>query len=323
MASARRQDEGGLPKSGIPLLASAMRSKMAEDIKSRELLAEARALHHELLGVLRSLTPSRDEAEQRMRLEEDAKDLIDAVNGAMMKEYSGAVFGRFVDLLTAPVDDVEHELRKVWGLVAPMSIKVSDKIKKMLVHMLKWWATGAARRFRDSSVELPLSNVERFVREVCTSKKIMPVLGKAVFPYFSRKEIDFVLVARIMQVKVNDSLLALFAPTGRRTPELPVKLSYSEALDAGPESTGEVDWGDVDFEEDLNDLSAEGNGEGGEVEIIFAGNRYYKHWVQSLAPFYVASAGGKAAAAMDDPAMRDLLASLKQVEGLSFDAAAH
>ena len=315
------KDDAGLPKSGIPLLASALRSKLAEDIKARELRIEAAALHHELTGVLRALTPSRDEAELRMRLEEDAKDLIEAVNRAMMSEYSGAVFGRFVDHLVMPVDEVEHELRKVWNLVAPMSIKLSDKIKKILVHMLKWWSRSASRRFRDSSVELPLSNVERFVREVCTSKKIMSVLGKAIFPYFSRKEIDFALVASIMQVKISDALLGLFSPSARRKPDLPARLSYAEALDAGPESSAEVDWGDVDFEEDLDDLSAAAEDVGsGEVEIIFAGNRYYRHWVQNLAPFYVASGGGKLAATMDDPATRDLIDALKRLDGVAFEA---
>ena len=42
-----------------------------------------------------------------------------------------------------------------------MSIKTSDKVKKVLVHVLKWWVTSAMVRFRDSSLELPMANVVR------------------------------------------------------------------------------------------------------------------------------------------------------------------
>ena len=68
-----------------------------------------------------------------------------------------------------------------------------------------------------------MANVERFVREVCTSKPIMPVLGKAVFPYFSRKEVDYALVASILQVKVCDTMLSLFRERPRRTPDALVR----------------------------------------------------------------------------------------------------
>src|SRR5262249_36259051 len=42
----------GLPKSGVPLLATHLRQKLAEDIKGKELTQEARAIRSELLSVL-------------------------------------------------------------------------------------------------------------------------------------------------------------------------------------------------------------------------------------------------------------------------------
>lgn len=316
-AAMEGEDEGGLPKSGIPLLASALREKMAEDIKARELLAEAKALHRELVGVLRDLTPSTDEAEEHRRLMENAESLVDAVKGEMARQFSGAVFGEFIDTLVAPVQDVEEEVRKIHGVVAPMSIKTSDKVKKVLVHVLKWWVQSAMLRFRDSSLELPMANVERFVREVCTSKPIMPVLGKAVFPYFSRKEVDYGLVASILQVKVCDTMLSLFEESPRRTPELPVKLSFTEDLEGGAsEDADDVNWDDVDFDDEPSETPAAG------VEIVFAGNRYFESWSTGLGQFYVKTSGAKVKASMDDPKVQQLLALLKQVEGLHLVAGA-
>lgn len=315
-AAMEGQDETGLPKSGVPLLASAIREKMAEDIKARELTAEAKALHKELVGVLRDLTPSRDEAEEHQRLMENAEALVLAVKGEMARRFSGAVFGELVDTLIVPVSDIEEEVRKIHGVVAPMSIKISDKVKKVLVHVLKWWVTSAMARFRDSVLELPMANVERFVREVCTSKPIMPVLGKAVFPYFSRKEVDYALVASILQVKVCDTMLSLFDQRPRRTPELPVKLSFSEDMEAGREDAGEVNWDDVDFDDEPSETPAAG------VEIVFAGNRYFEGWSTGLGKFYVKTSGARVKASMDDPKIRELLSLLKTVEGLHLVAGA-
>ena len=57
----------GLPRSGLPLLATHLRAKLSEDIKGKELGQEARAIRSELLSVLKALTPSRDESEARAR----------------------------------------------------------------------------------------------------------------------------------------------------------------------------------------------------------------------------------------------------------------
>jgi hypothetical protein len=313
-AAVEGKDEGGKAKSGVSLLASHLRQKLAEDIKKKELVAEAKALRSELLDVLKALTPSQNEAEERARLTQAAEHLVEAVRLEMGRTYSGAVFGELVSLLAAPREEVEAELRAIHGVVAPMSIKTSDKVKKVLVHLLKWWAARAIDSLRESHLELPAAHVERFVREVCTSKLIMPIVGKAVFPYFSRTRVDYTLIATILRVKICDSLLDLFKEPPRSTASIPVRLSYSESADAvRGESDGDgegaaIDWGDVDFdEESAADI-------GGDVEIVFAGNRYFHHWAEELPGLYLKNGGLKAQTQADDPRVRELVAILGEVE---------
>src|SRR5262249_18082944 len=125
-------DDGGLPKSGVPLLASRLREKLIEDVKQRELQSEARAIRSELMSLLKALTPSKDEAEERLRRVEAANALVDGVRREMTKRYSGAVFGELVAALVVPEADLEREVRKACDVALPMSIKVSDKVKKVL-----------------------------------------------------------------------------------------------------------------------------------------------------------------------------------------------
>ena len=311
-AAMEGENEEGLPRSGIPLLASHLRAKLAEDIKKKELTTELRAIHGELVEALRLLTPSRDEEEKRQRLEHNAKALVTAVRGQMLERYSGAVFGELFELLTIPHDELHFEIRAFYKTLAPMSIKVSDKVKKLLVYVLKHWAQRAVSRFRRSEIELPTALVERYVPEVVTSKQILPILGKAVFPYFNRSEIDFGLVAEIMQVKISDALLSLFADRPRRTPSAPVRLSYSETVEAsrgGAEAAEEIDWADVEFEDEPAPQAAPQH-----VELVFAGNRYFEHWAEQLPVFYVQGVGGKGGA--EDPRMRELVSVLGDVEAV-------
>jgi len=283
---------------------------MAEDIKGRELNEEARGIHAELVDLLRALVPSKDEAEERERLQENAQTLVEAVRREMSRTCSGEVFGAFVNLLVPPEREVEAEVRAVHRVVAPMSIKVSAKVKKVLVHVLKWWVSRGAERLRNSELQLPGAHAERFVGEVCQSKLILPVLGKLIYPYFSRSQLDFSLIASILQVKICDSMLDLFVGGKRRTPELPVRLSYSEVLDNGDgvEDADEVDWSDVDFDEEPVE------GVSTDVEIVFAGNRYFDAWSHNLGNFYVRNSGGRVTASADDPRVQQLMAALKQAE---------
>ncbi len=312
-AAMEGDDEQGLPRSGIPLLASHLRAKLAEDIKQKELLTELRAIHGELLEALRLLTPSRDETEARERLEHSAQSLINAVRAEMTKHYSGAVFGELIELLTIPHEELELEIRAVHKQLAPMSIKVSDKVKKLMVHVLKHWSQRAVSRLRSSGLDLPVALVERYVREVVTSKLLLPVLGQAIFPYFNKSELDYGLVATILQVKISDSLLNLFAGQGRRTPSIPVRLSYSETASAagGDEGDGDIDWADVDFDDEEQAAEPE------HVEIVFAGNHYFAHWADQLPRFYVKNAGKKGKSALDDPRMRELVGVLTAVESVA------
>lgn len=311
-AAMEGDDEGGLPRSGIPLLASHLRAKLAEDIKKKELLTELRAIHAELLEALRLLTPSRDEEEKRQRLEHNARALVSAVRLEMTKHYSGAVFGELMELITIPHDELHQEIRDFYKTLAPMSIKVSDKVKKLMVHVLKHWAQRGVSRLRSSALDLPISLVDRFVREVVTSRSLLPVLGKAIFPYFNKSDVDFALVSTIMQVKISDALLSLFVSRERRTPELPVRLSYSETIGSGEsdDDGGDIDWADVDFDDEpAPDAEPE------HVELVFAGNRYFDHWSEQLPAFYVRNAGGKKAT--EDPRMRELVGVLSTVEAVT------
>lgn len=298
-------DDSGLPKSGVPLLSAHVKQKLEVDIKKKELGEEARAIRSELATVLRAMTPSRDEAELRARLLEDAKALVDAVDGEMSRRCSGAVFGDLVNLLVVPEGDLEAEVRAACDLVAPMSIKASDKVKKVLVHVLKWWAAQARARVRESTTPLPAAQIEAFTREVLTSKMLLPVLGNAIFPYFSRTQLDTALLAQILHVKVADAMLDLFSDRPRRTPAGAVRLSYSEA--EGASGSAAIDWSDVSFEED-DDAPPPA------MQIVFAGNRYYHHWKANLGEFFLKNGGQRLASAPDDPRVATLLRVLSEVE---------
>jgi hypothetical protein len=293
-----------LPRSGVPLLATHLREKLNEDVKGRELSQEARAIRAELLSVLMALTPSRDETEARARRMEEARQLIAAVDLEMSRRCTGAVFGELVDRVVAPERDVEEEVRKILDVVLPMSIKASDKVKKVLVHVLKWWTLRAAERLRESDLAIPQAQAEGFVREVCTSKLLLPVLGQAIFPYFARTQVDTALVATILRVKICDAMLGLLVPAKRRTPEAPVRLSYSED---GAESAASVDWTSVDFDDEPTATPGKG------VSIVFAGNRYYSVWSQNLPEFYVRS-GGSRPNVLEDARAQRLIDVLRRVE---------
>jgi hypothetical protein len=217
------------------------------------------------------------------------------------------VFGEFVDLVVAPEADVEAEVRKVTDLVMPMSIKASDKVKKVLVHVLKWWSQKAAERMRTSDIGIPHTQAETFVREVCTSKLLLPVLGQAIFPYFARTQIDTTLVATVLRVKICDAMLGLLRPEARRTPAFPVRLSYAED---GSESASAVDWSNVDFDDEPTAAS------GKNVSIVFAGNRYFGNWSQNLGDFYLRG-GGSRSSSIEDGRLARLVDILRRVEGSS------
>jgi hypothetical protein len=295
----------GLPKSGVPLLSTHLRTKLAEDIKGKELKQEARAIRSELLSVLKALTPSRDESEARARRVEDAKQLVSAMSTEMARRCTGAVFGEFVDLVVAPEADLEAEVRKVLDVVMPMSIKASDKVKKVLVHVLKWWTKTGAERLRSSELAIPQAQAESFVREVCTSKLLLPILGQAVFPYFARTQVDAALVSTILRVKICDAMLGLMTPKARQTPPVPVRLSYAED---SAESGANVDWSNVDFEDEPTEQPGEG------VSIVFAGNRYYSIWSQGLPDFYVRSGGTRPNLLEDTARAQRLVEVLRRVE---------
>ena len=299
-------EPSGLPRSGVPLLAQNLRQKMGEDIKAKELGQEARAIKNELLSVLKALTPSRDEAEERARKLEEAKQLVSAVEAEMRRRCTGAVFGEFVDLVVAPEQDVEAEVKKILDVVMPMSIKASDKVKKVLVHVLKWWSRLAAERLRSSELAIPQAQAESFVREVCTSKLLLPVLGNAIFPYFARTQIDVGLVATILRVKISDAMLGLLIADARKTPDPPVRLSYAE--DAS-DTAAAVDWASVDFEDEPTEQPGKG------VSIVFAGNRYFSKWSAGLGDFYVRS-GGSRGASIEDARVKHLSEVLKRVESV-------
>lgn len=302
-------DERGLPRSGVPLFAVHLRDKLAENIKARELAAEAVMIRGELQALLKSLTPSKDESEERARVLESAQILIDSVQREMARRCSGAVFGELVRQIVVHEADLEAEVRAAYGMVAPMSIKASDKVKKVIVHILKWWTVQASERFRASELTIPPAAVESFIREICTSKRLLPVLGKAIFPYFSRTSVDPSLIASIMHVTICDAMLNLFAAGERRTPSIPLRLSYSEVPGEGDgQGAGAIDWENVDFDEE------EPAAQVGNVEIVFAGNRYWNHWSKHLGDFYLQNRGSRPRMGSEDPRALKLQSVLKEVE---------
>jgi hypothetical protein len=314
-AAVEGTDDRGLPRSGVPLLAGALRAKLAEDVKARELAAEAHHIKEDLMGLLRAMTPSKDEGEERARVLASAQALVDAVKREMSRRCSGAVFGELLRRIVAPEDDLEAEVRKSYDQVAPMSIKTSDKVKKVLVHTLKWWAGQAASKVRESDLNLPQGLVDTFVREVCTSKRLLPILGNAVYPYFSRNIVDCSLIARILEVKVADALLGLFADGPPRTPAPPIRLSFSEAAGEGGDGA-QIDWGSVDFGEDEKDEPKVSD-----VEIVFAGSSAWKAWSSRLGDFYLENKGSKVATNAEDPRVQKLVRVLAEVEKVHVDQA--
>lgn len=316
-AAVEGEDEHGLPKSGVPLLAARMRDKLAENVKSREILAEAEAVRAELTALLRALAPSQSAEEEKERIVAQATLLVDAVSRAMGKEASGAPFGRLIDAITVDAETLEDEIAKIHAQVTPMSIKTSDKVKRMVVHLVKAWREEAIRRYRDSGLELPRSAVDAFVREVCGSRKLLPPLGVAVYPYLSRPAVDAPLVASIVRTKICDAMLGLGAASPRRTPEGPIRLSASSvAPAAGPEGS-DIDWSDVDL--DADDESDEVVAPA--AAIVFAGNRFFRGWCAGLAAFYVENRGGKLEAEGTDARGAELVGLLREVEGTHVRAA--
>ena len=308
-AAVEGDDEGGLPRSGVPLLAAQLRAKLDVDVKRRELTAEAKAIKAELVAVLRALSPSADEAEERARVTEAATALGEAVQREMERRCTGAVFGELVRLFAADEDKLEDEVLRSWSTVAPMSIKTSDKVKKVIVHVLKWWGAEASARVRGSDANLPQALVDQLIREVTTSRQLLPVIGQAIYPYFSRSSVDCALIARILLVKLTDGLVHVGKAPARATPKPPLRLSYSESVaEKGAAAGGDViDWTDVDFD------AEEGSPMQG-VEIIFAGRRAFAAWREGLPDFYLKNRGQGLRVASEDPRGQRMLAVLRAVE---------
>lgn len=310
-AAVEGDDEGGLPKSGVPLLSAELKKKLDEDVKRRELLAEAKAIKTELLAVLKALSPSKDEAEERARVTEAAAALGEAVQREMERRCTGAVFGELVSLFAHDEEKLEDEVRRAWSTVAPMSIKTSDKVKKVIVHVLKWWEREASARVRSSDVGLPQALVDQLVREITTSRQLLPVIGTSIYPYFSRSNVDCALIARILLVRLTDGLVHLGAPPPRTTPKAPVRLSYSESVGGKGEGPGDViDWNDVDFD------AEEGSPMKG-VEIIFAGRRSFSRWKGALGDFYLRNRGQSPRVTQDDARGQRMLSVLRALEATS------
>ena len=219
----------------------------------------------------------------------------------MARMVSGEPFGEMIRLLTPPLGDVQAEVNAAWRTIAPMSIKTSDKAKKLLVHLLKWWSAEAGARARSSDRGFPPALLESFARQVCISRGLLPVLGAAVFPYFARANLDVPLVARICHVKIGDALLNLGRPQQRVTPVGAIRLSYDESAHV---EAGAIDWNDVSWGEDGADSTAAGatGANGARLDLVFAGSRSFATWKGALVPFYLASAG--ASAAVTGPARR-------------------
>ncbi len=307
--SAVEGEENGMPRSGVPLLASAFKLKLAENVKAREVAEEAASIHGELLALLKLMTPSRDESEARSRLTEAAKLLVDATAREMERRSSGAVFGELLGLLSADEGELEAEVGRMVGVLSPQSIKTSDKVKRLIVHMVKWWRDQAIERVRSSQLNLPVTAVDTFVREVCQSKKLLVTLGTNVFPFMSRTVVDANLIASILRVKIVDWMSGLGVGKERPAVSLPVRLSYAEA-DAPADAAEAIDWSDVNFDAEEPEAIA------GKAEIVFAGNRFFRRWQQHLGTFYLENGGQRLESGSADGRVTELVKILREVESI-------
>lgn len=303
-----------LPKSGIPLLAQSLLRKLKENVKQRELTREAELIRGEFLAVLRALTPSRDESEERTRRLELAESLTSALRSEMSRRYSGAAFGEFIGRIALPQEEVVREVKASLDATLQLSLKASDKVKRLLLHTLKWWKVRALARLRESPLTIPLGAAEVFLTETVTAKALLPELGTALFPYFSRKTVDPELVATILRVRISDATVDLFQGRQRRATVTPVRLSFAESMTAGGgESAESVDWTNLDFDADE---SAEASAAEA-PEIVFAGREKFRAFCTELGPLYLKSAPDNVRRAEDDPRIRTLVALRARVEGES------
>ncbi len=302
-------DENGLPKSGVPLLSAALKAKLTENVKAKEIAEEAAAIQEELRALLKAMTPSNDETERKDRVVAAAKLLVDTVEREMVKRSTGAVFGELLGLISADEAELEAEVDRVTQQLASQSIKTSDKVKRLVVHMVKWWRDQASARVRASQSGIPLTAVDTFVREVCQSKKLLVVLGTSVFPYMSRTAIDATLIANILRVKVCDMMVSLGGGGDRPRPMLPVKLSYADPAGGADDPASAIDWSDVDFDAEEPAAAL------GEAEIVFAGKRFLHGWKTRLASFYLEGLGQKDEGRAN-PRAEELLKVLRDIEGI-------
>jgi hypothetical protein len=126
-------------------------------------------------------------------------------------------------------------------------------------------------------------------------------VGNAILPYLARSQTDCALVANIFHVKVCDAMVTLFEPRGRRTPQLPIRLSFSEGASV---SGAEVNWDDVSFDEGATD---------GPLELVFAGRRTFDTFRQRIVPFYLENRGARAGERITGPRLDALRAVLKRL----------
>lgn len=287
-----------LPRSGVPLLAAALRAKLRRNIKAEELGTELDALRREARESMAALVPSQDVEEERTRRMGLAKSLADALQRAVETDASGLPFGRFVQAIVLPYEVVLAETKRALSAILPLSIKGSDKVKRLLFHMLKWWQKEASTRSRQSATHLPQAAVDLYLREILTSKAIVPLLGNRLLPAFGKNTVDADQVARVLHVTTSDCMLHLHRPAARRTPQGPLRLSFSEATtaDAGG---GSIDWS-LDFEGDAPTPPA----------VCFAGKARLDHLVAHLPALYTDSMGAHAAGPRDPTTLK--LASLQR-----------
>ncbi|MBI2568210.1 MAG: hypothetical protein HYV63_14380 [Candidatus Schekmanbacteria bacterium] len=304
------KDEQGMQRSGVPLLLDRIGSVLVENRKQKELQLELEKIKRELITLLEPFTPSKDDDERQARAVENARALIEALETEMARRSSGAVFSELMETVVASEEEIEAELRGFYKRVAQMSIKSSDKVKRLLVHVLKWWIARGQAGLAASQLELPAASVDFLLWEVCTSTRLLPILGTSIYKCFLKNVVDFALVAKILQVRISDALSSLFAASPIELPAGPVSLTYAPGARSEDQQEEEIDWTDMSFEgEEEDELKVDAG------ELVFAGKRYWEHFRQNLAEFYLANQSqGRLAAG--DPRLKQLVDVLARVEGV-------
>jgi len=100
---------------------------------------------------------------------------------------------------------------KVLDVVMPMSIKASDKVKKVLVHVLKWWSKLAAA-WVDGYLARHLNQVSELGKVLDpTADRLLFIVGVGGIMIYGAAPLWFSLLVLVRELLVGGALVVLTA----------------------------------------------------------------------------------------------------------------